>query len=54
MKYTKVKDLMIPLSEYATASEDATLNEAVLALEKAQNNFQKGKYKHRAILIFYP
>jgi len=51
MQNTKVKDLMVPLSEYATVSEDATLNETVLALEKAQNEHQKGRYKHRAVLI---
>ncbi len=51
MKNTKVKDMMVPLSEYATVSEDATLNETVLALEKAQSEFKKGGYKHRAVLI---
>jgi CBS domain-containing protein len=48
-----VKDLMVPLSEYATVTEDATLYEAVLALEKAQENFEDkhSRYRHRAILI---
>jgi predicted transcriptional regulator len=49
-----VKDLMVPLDEYATVSEDATLYEAVQELEKAQEEFaQKGfHYLHRAILVF--
>lgn len=47
-----VKDLMIPLSEYATVSEDATLYEAVIALEQAQEEFDQTKYRHRAILVF--
>ena len=48
-----VKEVMIPLSEYATVSEDATLYEAVLALEKAQEEFDETRfYKHRAILIY--
>jgi hypothetical protein len=34
-----VKDLMVPLSEYATVSEDASLYEAVVSLEKAQEEF---------------
>ena len=53
MKSYIVKDLMVPLSEYATVSEDATLHEAVLALEKAQENFEDRhtRYRHRAILI---
>jgi CBS domain-containing protein len=46
-----VKDLMVPLSEYATVKEEATLFEAVLALEKAQEEFDHTKYRHRAILV---
>jgi len=46
-----VKDLMVPLSEYATVSEGATLLETLLALEKAQEEFQHTRYSHRAVLI---
>jgi CBS domain-containing protein len=46
-----VKDLMVPLSEYATVTEGATLFEAVLALEKAQEEFDHTKYRHRAVLV---
>lgn len=46
-----VKDLMVPISEYATVSLGATLFEAVLALEEAQLNFDRSKYHHRAILV---
>jgi len=48
-----VKDLMVPLSEYATVAEDATLYEAVLSLEEAQENFEDKhtRYRHRAILV---
>ncbi|MBL7180383.1 MAG: CBS domain-containing protein [Desulfobacterales bacterium] len=52
MKMKIVKDVMVPLSEYATASTEATLYEAVLALEKAQAEFDQTRYRHRAILIF--
>ena len=51
MKTTLVKDIMVPLSEYATVSEDATLSEAVAALKKSQADFDQAKYKHRAILV---
>ena len=51
MKDLKVVDLMVPLSEYATVSEDATLYEAVLELEKAQEEFDHTRYRHRAILV---
>jgi CBS domain-containing protein len=46
-----VKDLMVPLSEYATVSEDATLSEAVAALKQSQEDYDQAKYRHRAILI---
>jgi CBS domain-containing protein len=52
MKSYSVKDLMIPLAEYAKVSEDATLLDAINALDEAQDNFDKNKYKHRAILVF--
>lgn len=51
MKEFTVKDLMVPLSEYATVPEGATLFEAVLALEKAQEEFDHTKYRHRSILV---
>ena len=53
MEAYTLKDLMVPLSEYATVSEDATLYEAVLALEEAQENFEDKhtRYRHRAVLI---
>lgn len=47
----KIKELMVPLAEYATVFEDATLNEAILALEKAQKNVEQGRERHRAILV---
>lgn len=43
---------MIPLSEYATVSKDATLSEAVVALKAAQEQFDPTKYRHRAILVY--
>jgi predicted transcriptional regulator len=47
-----VKDLMVPLSEYATVSEDATLHETVLALRKAQDEFDHTRDRHRAVLVY--
>lgn len=51
MKNILVKDLMVPLSSYAVCSEEATLYEAVIALEQAQKAFQQSTYQHRAILV---
>ncbi|MGD9332071.1 MAG: CBS domain-containing protein [Desulfobacterales bacterium] len=52
MKSSTVSELMIPLSEYATVSEEATLYEAIQALEEAQAEFDQTRYRHRAILVF--
>lgn len=51
MKSLTVKELMVPLSEYATVPVGSTLFDAIQALEKAQEEFDRTKYRHRAILI---
>lgn len=53
MEKIVVKDLMVPLEEYATVSEGATLFEAVMALEKAHEELDRSRFKylHRAILV---
>lgn len=51
MKTKRVKELMVPLSAYATVSEDASLSEAVSALKQSQAEFDQQKYRHRAILV---
>jgi CBS domain-containing protein len=52
MDAVKVRDIMVPLEEYATVSEDATLYEAVTALEEAQTRFERKRYEHRAVLVY--
>jgi CBS domain containing-hemolysin-like protein len=52
VKTIAVKDLMVPLSEYATVFKEATLYDAVLALEKAQQTFDPEKHRHRAVLVY--
>ena len=51
MKDYAVKDLTVSLTEYATVPIGSTLFEAVLALEKAQEEFDHTKYRHRGVLI---
>jgi CBS domain-containing protein len=51
MKTITVKELMVPLEAYATVSREATLLEAVLALEKVQMALDPSRHKHRAILV---
>lgn len=46
-----VRDLMVPIAEYATVKIGTTLLDAILALEKAQEAFTESKYQHRAILV---
>lgn len=48
---TLVKDLMIPLADYATVSQEDTLYDAVIALEKADRRLHHGTYRHRAVLV---
>ncbi len=51
MKNYKIKDLMVPKSEYAVIGENASIIEAVEALEKAQEEFDTTRYRHRGILV---
>ncbi len=51
MENFTVKDLMVPLSEYATVAKGRSLFEAVQALERAQEEFDHTKYRHRGVLI---
>jgi CBS domain-containing protein len=46
-----VKDIMIPLEEYALVDEDATMVDALHALEKSQDRVPEGRHPHRAVLV---
>ncbi|MBI4621003.1 MAG: CBS domain-containing protein [Desulfobacterales bacterium] len=52
MKEIRVKDIMVPLKEYATVHEDSSLADAVYALEEAQKAFDVSRERHRAILVY--
>ncbi|MGD9138691.1 MAG: CBS domain-containing protein [Desulfobacterales bacterium] len=51
MKTIPVKELMVPLEAYATVTIEATLREAIIALERAQVALDPSRHKHRAILV---
>jgi len=51
MKSRSVKEMMVPLAEYASVPETATLLDAVKALRKAQAAFDQQRHRHRAILV---
>jgi len=51
MQHYSVKELMVPISEYATVPMGTTLLEAIHVLERAQEAYTISKYQHRAILV---
>jgi hypothetical protein len=51
MQLKLVKDLMVPLHEYPNVSEQGTLADAVIALDKSQNTLPAGFHPHRAVLV---
>ena len=46
-----VKELMLPLDDYALVSEDATMLEALHALDEAQKKLPPDRQPHRAVLV---
>lgn len=51
MEKIKVKDLMVPVGQYACVSQDDTLYEAVVELEQAKTKYMSKSYPHRAVLV---
>ncbi len=51
MKEHTAGSLMVPLTEYATVPHTATLCEAVRALDRAQDSYDRSYYHHQAILV---
>lgn len=51
MDSSTLEDLMVPLAEYAVVFEDASIIEAINALEAAQTAFDQKRYRHRAVLV---
>jgi CBS domain-containing protein len=49
-EYT-VKDLMVPLSKYATISENTSILEAIAKLAKSQQHLEEDRDKNRAVLV---
>ena len=46
-----VKDIMTPVSEYDTISQEASLHEAAQALDEVQREYEKNPKRHRMLLI---
>ena len=51
METPKVKDFMVPLDQYVCLSEEATICDAFVALEKALNRSEAQPYPHRAVIV---
>jgi CBS-domain-containing membrane protein len=51
MKTRTVRDLMVPLSEYATVSKDASLKEALKSLENKNMCYGDGPYRHCSLVV---
>ena len=47
----RVKDVMVPLGEYAIVTEDATFREAIQVLEQSHQELAPGRPPHRAVLV---
>ena len=51
MEISTLKELMVPLAEYATVSEDANMFEAIQALGDSQKASDPKRCRHRAVLV---
>jgi CBS domain containing-hemolysin-like protein len=51
LKNITVRDLMVPRSDYPVVREEATIYDAVHALQEAQKRFDPSRYRHRAVLV---
>ena len=51
MKTRLIKDLMIPIADYATIHEDATIAEAILALENEDKRHGDRPYRHQSLVV---
>ena len=46
-----VKDIMVPLENYAVVDSNATIFDALLALKESQKHLKPGQCLHRAVLV---
>lgn len=47
----RVKDLTLPLSDYAVVGEEATILDALLELQASQEKLSPDRHRHRGILV---
>ncbi len=51
MKTRQVQELMIPIADYATIHQDATIAEAILALENEDRRHGDKPYRHQSLVV---
>ena len=51
MKTRTIKELVEPVENYATVSKEASLKEALKALENEKRKHEKGPYRHRSLVV---
>ena len=51
MKTRQVKDLMVPIADYATIHADATIGEAIMALENENRRHGDKPYRHHSLVV---
>jgi len=51
MRTRVVKELMVPVSDYATVSQDVTLEVALKALENENKQYGDVPYRHRSVIV---
>ena len=51
MKTRQIKELMVPISDYATIHENATMEEAIQAIESEKRQYKEGPYRHQSIVV---
>lgn len=51
MQTKQIKELMVPIADYATIDEDATMEEAMQALENEDKKFGDSPYRHQSLVV---
>lgn len=51
MKTKLVSDLMVPISDYATVHDDASMAEALRALENEKMSYGDAPYRHQSLVV---
>jgi len=51
MKNPLVKELMVPISDYATIHIDASMPEAIKAIESEKRRYKEGPYRHQSLVV---